>query len=71
MHMMLLATLVDAVNLWRWEYAVSNTPKGKRKPPRPEPIPRPGVKSRIKHWGRGAIRRSRFADWWATHKRNK
>jgi hypothetical protein len=36
----LLATVVDAVQVGNWQYAVANS---KRKPPAPTPLPRPGV----------------------------
>lgn len=37
----LLAAVVDELRTWRWEYALSNTPKGSSRPSRPEPFPRP------------------------------
>jgi hypothetical protein len=37
----LLAGVIDELKTWRWEYAMSQTPKTSSKPPRPEPHPRP------------------------------
>lgn len=42
----LLAGVIDELKTWRWEYAMSNTPKGSSKPQRPEPFPRPEVTPR-------------------------
>lgn len=39
----LLAVLIDEVRISNWLFAVANTPKGKRRPARPEPLPRPGL----------------------------
>lgn len=61
---MLLATAVDAVNMLRWELAARNTSKGKPKPRKPEPIPRPGVKTRSQRVGRDPIPVSGFKQWW-------
>ena len=42
-----LAGIMDQLQTWRWEYAMSQTPKTSSKPPRPEPHPRPeGVEPR-------------------------
>lgn len=37
----LRAAVVDELRTWRWEYAMSQTPKNAAKPPQPEPFPRP------------------------------
>lgn len=37
----LLAGVIDELKTWRWEYAMSQTPKNASKPTRPEPHPRP------------------------------
>lgn len=37
----LLASAVDELKTWRWEYLVSQIPKNAAKPPRPDPFPRP------------------------------
>ncbi|MEV0151531.1 MULTISPECIES: hypothetical protein [unclassified Nonomuraea] len=43
----LQAAVVDELRTWRWEYAMSNSPKNAAKPPRPDPFPRPeGVEPR-------------------------
>lgn len=39
----LLADLIDAVNLLRYEFALSNTPKDKTKPNQLPPYPRPNA----------------------------
>ena len=61
---MLTAALVDAVNMLRWELAARDTPKGRPKPRKPEPIPRPGVRSNVKRYGRDPIPASQFNQWW-------
>ncbi|MBW3077687.1 hypothetical protein [Bifidobacterium simiiventris] len=61
---MLLADLIDAVNMLRWENAAMNRRKGQPKPPPPKPVPRPGVKQKGQRIGRGAIPVSRFDEWW-------
>lgn len=70
---MLLADLIDTVNMMRWEQAVANTPKGKPKPKQPEPVDRPGTKRRDQqqHYGRDPIPVSRFRDWWESKKQQK
>lgn len=42
----LLAALVDATNHQSWLYASAHTPKGEKRPQKPDPVPRPGVKPR-------------------------
>lgn len=63
----LLADLIDCINLERWEYAVSCVGKGKRKPRKPKPVPRPWVQSTSKgerHIGKDPIRIADFEVWW-------
>lgn len=42
---MLLALLIDEVRWLRWVTSAANSEKGKA-PPKPEPLPRPGVASK-------------------------
>lgn len=62
---MILADLYDLVGQFAYGYAVSHTQKGKRRPSKPEPYPRPGAKKREpQRIGRGAIPISEFDRWW-------
>lgn len=63
---MLLAHIADLLAGLSYGYTVSHIKKGAKKPPTPEPIPRPGVqpKRQTQHWGSDAIPISEFADWW-------
>ena len=63
----ILADIYDAVAAMDWHYCLANTPKGRRKPQKPRPYPRPGAKQdddavRI---GRGAIPIKDFDSWWS------
>lgn len=63
----IMADLIDCVNLSRWEFALANTPKGKSKPRRFDPYPRPGVKPQGKSEkviGSDPIPVSQFDEWW-------
>lgn len=62
---MILADLIDAVNLFRWEFECANTPKKRRRPRQPEPYPRPGVKKKDKKIGKDPIPIREFDDWWS------
>lgn len=42
---LLLANVVDGLNWLAWQQAAINRKKGASPPPKPEPVPRPGVKS--------------------------
>lgn len=61
---MLLAELVDTVNMLRWELACMHARKGSPRPKRPKRIPRPGVKDPDRKIGRQPIPRSQFRAWW-------
>lgn len=64
---MLLAHIADLLAGLSYSYALCHTKKGVKKPQPPEPIPRPGVKSKKqekKHWGSDAIPISEFDAWW-------
>lgn len=43
---MLLASAVDELRYFRHAYATSHTEKGKKGPPSPDPIPRPGTEKK-------------------------
>lgn len=64
---MLLAHIADLLAGLSYSYSLCHTKKGAKKPQAPEPIPRPGVKSKKrekKHWGSDAIPISEFDAWW-------
>ena len=63
----LLADVFDLLAALNYNYCLANTPKGRRKPQKPKPYPRPGAKQdddavRI---GRGAIPIKDFDSWWS------
>lgn len=67
----LLAAAVDELRVLAWQYVCAHTPKGKRQPTAPKPIPRPGVDSTpqgegTKHLGSEPIPMSEWASWWAS-----
>lgn len=68
---MLIAAQIDILNALRWELAARNTPKGRPKPPKPEPIPRPGVKSNKRRIGRDPVNASEFDAWWDAKARER
>ena len=59
-----LADLFDLVAAFRYEVALSNTQKGRRKPPRPRPYPRPGARDDRVRIGRDPIPVREFDEWW-------
>lgn len=59
----LLAGISDGLQQMIWLYSCAHSRKGAR-PRQPEPIPRPGVKSRQKRIGKSAIPISQFDDWY-------
>ena len=65
----LTAALIDAVNSLTWITQAINSEEGKR-PPRPQPFPRPGVKPvedpDSQHYGHDPIPAYDFDTWWAT-----
>lgn len=61
---MLLADVFDQLSWLRYEFACANTPKGKSRPKRPRPYPRPGVKAQDESVGRRPIPVSEFDAWW-------
>lgn len=61
---MLLADVFDQLSWLRYEFACANTPKGKSRPKRPRPYPRPGVKAQDESVGRKPIPVSEFDAWW-------
>ena len=65
---MLLAELIDTVNLLRWELACMHTRKGAPRPKRPKRMPRPGVKDPDRKIGRQPIPRNQFRAWWDSRK---
>ncbi|WP_190972638.1 hypothetical protein [Bifidobacterium tissieri] len=68
---MLVAQLIDCVNMLRWENACRTIPRNKPKPKQPRPIPRPGVKQdpMERHYGRDPIPLKRFDQWWDSKRR--
>lgn len=60
----LLATICDKLDWLAYLYAASRS-RNPRSVPVPEPMPRPGVKSNARHYGRGAIPVRDFEKWWA------
>lgn len=64
----LLAGIYDLQAAANYQRAVAS---GKRGVKKPRPIPRPGVKDRVKRVGRGAIPLSKFADWWESKRQDK
>ena len=62
---MLLARISDDLQQLVWLYACAHTPKGRRRPAQPRPIPRPGVApDEGRRIGRGAIPIGSFDDWY-------
>lgn len=63
---MLLAQIVDELSYLRYEFAVANTPKGKKKPNPPLLYPRPGVPDNKKThtYGSKPIPINEFNSWW-------
>lgn len=60
-----LADLIDAVNMSRWEFAVANTPKGKSRPPEPKRYPRPwATDDGAERMGHDPVPIADFAAWW-------
>ena len=61
----MLADLIDAVSVLDWHFCTANTEKGKQKPRKPRPYPRPWARDdgrqRI---GSGAIPIRDFDEWW-------
>ena len=61
----MLADLVDAVRALDWHFSSANTPKGKPKPRKPNPYPRPWKKDDgATKIGREPIPIKDFDDWW-------
>lgn len=62
----LFAELIDAVNVLTWNLQCANTPRGKSRPRKPKPYPRPGVKmdKGVRKFGRDPIPVSQFDEWW-------
>lgn len=62
----LLAELIDCVNILTWNLQTVNTPKGRSRPKKPKPYPRPGAKQdkgeRV--IGKDPIPVSKFDEWW-------
>ena len=66
-----VADLIDAVNMLRYEWALGNTPKGRRRPKRPKRYPRPWAKDDDaggQRYGRDPIPVSQFDAWWESGK---
>ena len=61
---MLLAELLDAVNALTWVTTCANTPRGKPRPKRPKPYPRPGASRGGTKVGRDPVPVSEFEKWW-------
>ena len=59
----LLADIFDLLNAFRNEAAVKGT---KHSAKRSKPYPRPWLKPRTRHIGKGAIPISKFEEWWAS-----
>lgn len=60
----IIADLYDLVAAAKWENATMHTEKGKRKPRKPTPYPRPGAKEK-KKIGKDPIPIRDFDDWWS------
>jgi hypothetical protein len=62
----MLVSLLDSLNLQRWEYALSCTTKGRTKPRKPKPtsVPWRDDASRERHIGHDPIPISEFDQWW-------
>lgn len=61
----ILADLIDATNMGRYEFALANTPKGKSKPKEPKRYPRPwATNDGTESMGRDPIAIEDFAAWW-------
>lgn len=58
------ADLFDLVAALRYEFALANTPKGRRRPAKPRPYPRPGAKDDVPRIGRDPIPIKDFDEWW-------
>lgn len=63
----LLATLIDAVQMQSWAFALANTRRGHGRPPRPKPFPTPWNADRGGEctFGRDALPVDEFEAWWA------
>ena len=60
----MLADLIDAVNALKYEEGCAHTPRGKRKPRKPDPYPRPWTRKRGRVIGHDPIPISEFDEWW-------
>ena len=60
----MLADLIDAVNALRYEEGCAHTPKGKKRPRKPEPYPRPWARKRGRVIGHDPIPIKDFDEWW-------
>ena len=61
----ILADLIDATNMERYEFALANTPRGKSKPKEPKRYPRPwATNDGTESMGRDPIAIEDFAAWW-------
>lgn len=64
----ILADLYDSLTALRYEIALMNTPKGRRRPDKPVPYPRFWVKEKsgkgTKRYGRDPVPLSEFDRWW-------
>lgn len=61
---MILADIFDQLSWLRYEFACANTPKGKTRPTRPKPYPRPGASPQDETMGKKPIAVSEFDSWW-------
>lgn len=61
----MLADLFDAVVMLDWHLVCANTPKGKTRPKRPKPYPRPWARDEETVIGREAIPIKDFDSWWS------
>lgn len=62
---MLLADVIDSINMLRYENALANRPRRGARPKKPKPYPRPGVKAdEGTKIGRDPIPAKDFDAWW-------
>ena len=62
---MLLADVLDSINMLRYEFALANRPRRGARPKKPKPYPRPGVKAdEGTNIGRDPIPAKDFDAWW-------